>query len=38
MALLERRGEKLAMVRECMEPGQSVSLVARRSGINANQL
>nr|WP_156786186.1 IS3 family transposase [Pseudomonas poae] len=30
--------QKLAMVRESLEPGQSVSLVARRNGINANQL
>lgn len=30
--------EKLAVVRETYEPGQSVSLVARRHGINANQL
>ncbi|MDH4554659.1 IS3 family transposase [Pseudomonas sp. BN417] len=30
--------EKLAMVRESLEPGQSVSVVARRNGINANQL
>ncbi|WP_288080746.1 IS3 family transposase, partial [Pseudomonas sp.] len=28
----------LAMVRESLEPGQSVSVVARRTGINANQL
>ena len=26
--------EKLAMVRESLEPGQSVSVVARRNGIN----
>ena len=26
------------MVRESLEPGQSVSFVARRNGINANQL
>jgi transposase len=26
------------MVRESLEPGQSVSVVARRNGINANQL
>ena len=30
--------EKLAMVRETHEPGMSVSLVARRYGVNANQL
>ncbi|MCG9027137.1 IS3 family transposase [Laribacter hongkongensis] len=30
--------EKLAMVRESFEPGQTVSLVARRHGINPNQL
>lgn len=30
--------EKLTMVRETYEPGQSVSLVARRHGVNANQL
>lgn len=30
--------EKLAMVRERLEPGQSVSVVARRNGINPNQL
>ncbi|NWD09776.1 IS3 family transposase [Pseudomonas gingeri] len=30
--------QKLAMVRESLEPGQSVSVVARRHGINANQL
>lgn len=30
--------QKLAMVREGLEPGQSVSVVARRNGINANQL
>lgn len=30
--------QKLTMVRESLEPGQSVSLVARRNGINANQL
>lgn len=30
--------EKLAMVRETEEPGMSVSLVARRHGVNANQL
>ncbi|CZT31669.1 putative transposase [Pseudomonas cerasi] len=30
--------QKLAMVRESLEPGQSVSVVARRNGINANQL
>lgn len=29
--------EKLAMVRESFEPGQTVSLVARRHGINPNQ-
>ncbi|BFO02768.1 hypothetical protein KNHN1_11460 [Pseudomonas guariconensis] len=28
--------EKLAMVRESLEPGQSVSVVARRNGINPN--
>lgn len=26
------------MVRETLEPGQSVSIVARRHGVNANQL
>src|SRR3546814_8079640 len=30
--------QKLAMVRESLEPGQSVSVVARRNGISANQL
>ncbi|MBX7276691.1 transposase [Pseudomonas sp. ERGC3:05] len=30
--------QKLAMLRESLEPGQSVSVVARRNGINANQL
>nr|WP_230376279.1 IS3 family transposase [Pseudomonas fulva] len=30
--------QKLDMVRESLEPGQSVSVVARRNGINANQL
>lgn len=30
--------QKLAMVRESLEPGQSVSVVVRRNGINANQL
>lgn len=30
--------QKLAMVRESFEPGQTVSLVARRHGINPNQL
>lgn len=30
--------QKLAMVRESLEPGKSVSMVARRNGINANQL
>ncbi|TWI49587.1 transposase, partial [Pseudomonas duriflava] len=30
--------EKLIMVRESLEPGQSVSVVARRNGINPNQL
>jgi transposase len=30
--------QKLAMVRESLEPAQSVSVVARRNGINANQL
>jgi transposase len=30
--------QKLAMVRESLEPGQSVSVVARRNGINVNQL
>jgi len=29
-------GAKLAMVRESLEPGQSVSVVARRNGISAN--
>ncbi|WP_413469577.1 IS3 family transposase [Pseudomonas syringae] len=33
-----RPEQKLAMVRESLEPGQSVSVVARRNGINANQL
>jgi transposase len=30
--------QKLAMVRESLQPGQSVSVVARRHGVNANQL
>jgi transposase len=30
--------QKLTMVRESLEPGKSVSVVARRNGINANQL
>lgn len=30
--------EKLAMVRETYEPGMSVSLVARKHGINPNQI
>ena len=30
--------EKVAMVRETYEPGMTVSLVARRHGINPNQL
>lgn len=30
--------EKLIMVRESLEPGQSVSVVARHNGINPNQL
>ncbi|ENA37368.1 hypothetical protein HMPREF1487_04285 [Pseudomonas sp. HPB0071] len=30
--------QKLAIVRESLEPGQSVSVVTRRNGINANQL
>lgn len=30
--------EKVAMVRETLEPGVSVSLVARRNGVNPNQL
>ena len=30
--------EKLAMAQESLEPGQSVSVVARRNGINPNQL
>jgi transposase len=30
--------ETLAMVRESLEPGQSVSVVDRRNGINPNQL
>ena len=30
--------EKLAMVRETYDPGMSVSLVARKHGINPNQL
>ena len=29
--------EKVAIVRETYEPGMSVSLVARRHGVNANQ-
>ncbi len=28
--------EKLAMMRESLEPGQSVSVVARRNGLNPN--
>jgi transposase len=28
--------QKLAIVRESLEPGQSVSVVARRNGINVN--
>jgi len=31
-------GEKLAMVRETYEPGMTVSLVARKHGVNPNQL
>ncbi|MHC8398807.1 transposase [Pseudomonas sp. MDT1-17] len=43
MSFLERRRrwspeQKLAMVRESLEPGLSVSLVARRHGINPNPL
>lgn len=30
--------QKLTMVRESLEPGQSVWVVGRRNGINANQL
>jgi transposase len=30
--------EKLAMVRECFEPGKTVSMVARQHGVNPNQL
>jgi transposase len=30
--------EKLAIVRETYEPGQTVSMVARRHGVNANQV
>jgi transposase len=30
--------EKLAMVRESFEPGKTVSMVARRHGVNPNQL
>ncbi|CAB3801447.1 hypothetical protein LMG27177_05059 [Paraburkholderia fynbosensis] len=30
--------EELAMVRECFEPGKTVSMVARRHGVNPNQL
>lgn len=30
--------EKLAMVRESLEPGKTVSMVARQHGVNANQL
>ena len=30
--------EKLAMVRETYEPGMNVSLVARRHGVNPNQI
>ncbi|WP_428480265.1 IS3 family transposase [Pseudomonas violetae] len=30
--------QKMSMVRESLEPAQSVSVVARRNGINANQL
>ncbi len=30
--------QKLAMVRESLEPGQIVSVVAQRNGINPNQL
>ena len=33
-----RRWNPETMVRESLEPGQSVSVVARRNGINANQL
>ncbi len=28
--------QKLSMVRKSLEPGQSVSVVARRNGMNAN--
>ena len=31
-------GEKLAMVRETYEPGMTVSLVARKHGVNPNQV
>ncbi len=34
----ERRRRWSPVVRESLEPGQSVSVVARRNGINANQL
>jgi transposase len=30
--------QKLAMVRESLQPGQSVSVVARQNGVNDNQL
>jgi transposase len=30
--------EKLAMVRESLEPGKTVSMVARQHGVNPNQL
>jgi transposase-like protein len=30
--------QKLAMVRESLEPGKSVSMVARQHGVNPNQL
>ncbi|QLG96646.1 IS3 family transposase (plasmid) [Pseudomonas yamanorum] len=33
-----RTEQKLAMVRESLQPGQSVSVVARQHGINPNQL
>jgi transposase len=30
--------QKLAMVRESLQPGQSVSVLTRQNGVNANQL
>ncbi|WP_408585519.1 transposase [Paraburkholderia bannensis] len=30
--------QKLAIVRESLEPGKSVSMVARQHGVNPNQL